>query len=737
MMKMNDSKSNKVNAVPGGASKYKLSDLKKWFSDFLDQTIAARSLSETCRNYYDGEQWTAAELAELEKRKQPAMVINRIAPKINFVLGVEIETRVDPHAYPRTPAHDDTSEAVTDALRYVCDSENFDELRTSVNEDLIIEGYGGVITEVECCNGKPEIRLRYIPWDRIFYDPYSKKPDFSDAKYVGVVNWWDYDDALDDDVYGKRPDVLEGASHNNSGDNYDETFEDKPRWVDDSRNRIRIIEVYWFEKGTYWVAHYCSGGFLVDPMPLDDFDDQGKAFSRVQLVSAFTARNMDNARYGIVKHLLSPQDGINKSRSKVTHQSTMRQIAFEDTALDDVENTRAELARPDGAVKLNQGALRDGSFQILPNNDQTQAHMALMQDSKSEIDQIGPDAALVASDQRQMSGRLFIAKQNAGNKELGRVFDNLRNWQVRVFNTIWSFVRKNWDYEKWLRIRDSEEKSGYRFVAVNRRMSRNERAREMIEEKDVPFDSAMFQLGVEKPVMEQLLAESQQQAQSIVQQQVQQAQQVRAQVAMQQGQQPQPPQEIPQEALAQMTQQVFQKLLEQSEVMQQEYIENDIAQIEVDIRLDAVPETSIVRQEQFSDLVSLAKNGVQIPPDLLIEASDLRNKSKIIKQMTEPDPAQQQAMQQQQQMQMQMVQGQMQKLNAEVQLMAAKAQSTQIDAQVKQMDAQQSQVETQISTQMAPLEAEKIESETQRNNAQAMKLAAEAGEKTNMPLDGI
>ena len=35
--------------------------------------------------------------------------------------------------------------------------------------------------------GEMEIKIDYVAWDRMFFDPHSCRPDFSDAGYLGVV----------------------------------------------------------------------------------------------------------------------------------------------------------------------------------------------------------------------------------------------------------------------------------------------------------------------------------------------------------------------------------------------------------------------------------------------------------------------------------------------------------------------------------------------------------------------
>jgi hypothetical protein len=83
-------------------------------------------------------------------------------------------------------------------------------------------------------------------------------------------------------------------------------------------------------------------------------------------------------------------------------------------------------------------------------------------------------------------------------------------------------------------------------------------------------------------------------------------------------------------------------------------------------------------------LAQMAGAGLPIPPDVLIEASSLRNKKALLERMkgAGQDPAQAQAQQQQQQLMMAEQEG-------KVRLLQAQATKAEADAQARLMEAQQ------------------------------------------------
>lgn len=66
--------------------------------------------------------------------------------------------------------------------------------------------------------------------------------------------------------------------------------------------------------------------------------------------------------------------------------------------------------------------------------------------------------------------------------------------------------------------------------------------------------------------------------------------------------------------------------------------QNALAEMNVDIEIDSVPDTANLAAEQFQALVDLARSGVQLPPKALIMASSLPDKRKVLEEMEQPDP---------------------------------------------------------------------------------------------------
>ena len=541
-----------------------VADLCRMFEEAEEATYTARQLAERDRDYVDNKQLTADEEATLKKRGQPPVIINRIKGKIEFLVGMEKERRVDPRAFPRTPKHEQDADGASQALKYALDEQRYDVKRSGVWRNLCVEGSGGIEVAVEDGYDGPQIVLRRVAWDRMFYDPHSSEPDFSDAGYKGVVVWMDYDDAV-----LKYPDAKEAldATMAERGNNSD-TFDDKPKWrlwADKKRKRVRVCQI-WIRRDDQWhFAEFTKGGILkAGPSPY--VTDKGESDDALVFASGYVDR--ENNRYGIVREMISPQDEVNKRRSKALHLLNTAQVFYEDGAIDDIEKFRKEVARPDGTPKVNPGALRDGAVKVETRVDLATAQFQLLQESKNEIDLRGPNATMMgekAQGSSSASGKAIIASQQGGMMEIGELLDNLRDLDIRVFRKVWWRIRQFWTAEKWIRTTDDER--NIKWVGMN------------VD----PMQMQALQMQVEQnPEMQKKIA-------GMVQ---------------------------------------------------------SVAELDCDIIIDEVPDSVTPALEQWQGLVELAKSGIPIPPDVLIEAApNLKNKDKLLERMNQPNPQVQQAQQ--------------------------------------------------------------------------------------------
>lgn len=457
------------------------SRLQQWFTAAEDATVTSRRESERARDYVDGKQLTPEQVQELKDRGQPPVVINRVRRKIEWLKGLEVQRRTDPRAFPRTPQHQQGAEAATDAIRYVCDNVDWDTTRSDVYENMLVEGFGGceVIHDADG-DGDPEIRVNHYPWDRLFYDPHSRRHDFSDARYKGAVLWMDQEDF--EDAYPKAKDHV-GTLMSTSAS---ETYDDKPtdRWIDFKRKRVRVVLIWFRHKNEWHFAKFIKDAILEEGKS-PYVDEKGRSVCPLIMGSAFVGRDLD--RYGLLRDMFDPQDEVNKRRSKALFGVTSRQTMSIAGALNSVADMKLELSRPDGHIEITAEALEDAArvgmrpFEILPNNDQISGQFDLLQEAKNEIDMLGANSALAGEGEANSSGRAVMAKQQGGLIEIASLNDRLHQLTREVYRQIWMRIRQFWKAEKWIRVTDDDR--NVRFVGLNRPVTLQEHLSQMPPEQ--------------------------------------------------------------------------------------------------------------------------------------------------------------------------------------------------------------------------------------------------------------
>ena len=114
-------------------------------------------------------------------------------------------------------------------------------------------------------------------------------------------------------------------------------------------------------------------------------------------------------------------------------------------------------------------------------------------------------------------------------------------------------------------------------------------------------------------------------------------------------------------------------------------VQNGLAEIDVDIVLDLGPDMVTLQHEEFAQLGEMAKAGIPVPPDVLLQASQLRNKKELIERIKAEGSVQAKLQQAEEiiknlQKQLQQVQGQMQQPKPPTALELAKIQDMQSKA---------------------------------------------------------
>lgn len=440
--------------------------LRKRFDDARDQLAEARDNSLRDRDYFDGPKQLNSDVRQtLSLRSQPAIYTNRVRPAVNGILGILEASRSDPRGFPRNPQDEASADVCTKTLRFIADTAKFDETKQDVAENFLIEGTGAAIVEMD----GEDIAITHIRHEEFYHDPYSRRADFRDARYMGVAKWKDAAE-----VRQKWADRINEIGDPLSGSRFfgilGSSFEDRPEgrgWIDRKRHRVMLVEEYAVVGGVWHRIVYVATGVLeyaVSPY----LDDKGRPTNPIEAVSCYVASGTvgqlggmsQNDRYGIVRDMVPIQDEVNASRSRSLHLMNSRQVQKVDMAAPPIDEVtvRQEAAKADGVIPPG--------YQIVTTAEQTQANLLRMQEAKGEIERMGPTPAVLGrSEGGSQSGRARLVLQQAGMTELARPLARLKDWELRCYRAMWCRARQFKQQPWWIRVTD--ELRTPEFLQVN------------------------------------------------------------------------------------------------------------------------------------------------------------------------------------------------------------------------------------------------------------------------------
>lgn len=565
--------------------------LRKMFDDSRDATQTNRLLCVRDRGYYDGPEQLNSDVRRILKaRGQPPIYTNRIRGMVDGILGVLDGAKVDPRAYPRNPQDDNAADVATKTLRFISDVSNFKQTKLDCAENFLIEGTCAAIIEA----AGEDIPVTQIRHEEHFADPFSRRNDFKDAKYQGIAKWMDASD-----VKARYPDRWKAMGDPLSGGAgaLETTWQDRPNnfkpWVDRNRQRLMMVEVYYNDiRPPEARAQWYRCVYCAQGVFEHDLSPYLNARTQ-ETVCPIEAQSCyvdrENNRYGRIRDAIPIQDEVNARRSRGLHLLNSRQI----------QERELGAAQVDANTARKEAARADGvipvGWMLVPTQDLASGNMLLLSEAKSELDRMGPTPAVLGrGDGPDQSGRSRQVLQQAGMTELARPLGRLSDWENRCYRQMWMRAQQFWTAPMFIRVTDET------------------RAPDFIKVNEPAFDEGG------QPVLA-TDAQGNPQMQPVT------------------GPDGQP---------------VMDPQSGQPQMQPQQKVNNRLAEMDMDIEIDTVPDTANLAQEVWADLLGITERIPMNSPDfmLAVELSPMPDKTRIIerlKQMQQDQAEQAQAQQQQ------------------------------------------------------------------------------------------
>jgi len=479
--------------------------LQEWYDQEWQRQAANRYQMQLDCDYYDGLQWADEDAQVLLDRNQAPLVFNEVKPTVDWLIGTERRTRIDFKVLGREKSDNDSAQAKTQLLKYLQDTNKSPFHRSHAFADSVRAGVGWL----ECgVRGDPTEELLYErneSWRNILYDSNDPTRDLSESRYLFRWKYLDEDIAL---VYfSDRAEVIRqavtdglsitsqdeddiwymGARVTAPGQDYSAASVGRFSPIDHSalawsrRPRVKMIECWYrmpvmkskFADGEFAGALFDDqnpdhlmaangGSSLFDKLEMEIrcaiFTSAGLVFDgpspfrhgKLPFVPIWCyRRSRDNAPYGVIRQVRDPQDDLNKRASKALWILSTNQVEMEEGAVEDIEDLRAEVARPDGIITRRRGT----ELKINRDVQLAEEQLQLMDRDANHIRNVsGVTAENMGRDTNADSGKAIIARQDQGSVVTAEIFDNLRYAVQQIGEMELSMVEQFYTMPKVVRI---------------------------------------------------------------------------------------------------------------------------------------------------------------------------------------------------------------------------------------------------------------------------------------------
>lgn len=434
-------------------------------------------------DYHHHLQWDPRDAQVLMDRNQAPLVFNEGRLSVEWVCGTEKRNRIDYKILPRSPDDEKPAEVATKVIKYTDDVNMARYHRSMAFRQAVVSGLGWLEEGINIDPEQERIYAGSVDWRLVVRDSRSRDPDYNkDGRYLFRKRKLDLDyaialmpecrelllnssadanvDQMEDRWYlGERltsahdQDFQSGLPSGMFGERgafVGSTYSDAGR-----RSSVDIIECWY--KVPENIKVFNRGrldGVQVDPAneehkqalaedwpcystvkwrmrvmlatlsaPLWDGPSPFK-HQKFDLIPMFGfRRGRDGQPYGLWRGMRDPQSDLNKRMSKALWAASSNRVIADKGAVDDVDEARAEFARPDAWIeKKPQSEIREVENQADISSSLTLAD----RDREHLRNASGVTNENLGRDTNATSGRAILAKQDQGSTTTAELFDSLR-----------------------------------------------------------------------------------------------------------------------------------------------------------------------------------------------------------------------------------------------------------------------------------------------------------------------
>jgi hypothetical protein len=167
-----------------------IKEVRELFKSARELESKPREQAEKAEKMYGGEQWKDSDRQSLEAANRACLTINEIEPKIDLLSGYQRQNRQDLRFLPIEGGDAKVAELLNVVVKNICDSTDVEYEETEVFEDALIAGRGMWHVYLDRDeNLEGDLKVEYWPQKDVYFGPFNRK-DQKDLEYLCKVKWF-------------------------------------------------------------------------------------------------------------------------------------------------------------------------------------------------------------------------------------------------------------------------------------------------------------------------------------------------------------------------------------------------------------------------------------------------------------------------------------------------------------------------------------------------------------------
>lgn len=334
--------------------KVDIETLKDTFQVGYEVFRQSRADASEAWDLYNNRHYNSEQLNRLASRGQPAETFNVVKLFARMLLGYYSTVVNTVRVYPQQYSDVDIASLLNDTANWVLRQNNFDAEGDFIKLDGILSGLFCVYVNVEDTEktdmfGRKiyDIKLESVPSNEIILDPMSRRPDYSDARYVHRFKWVSEDEFVEMFGQSKLSKVQEYDNHLGE----DDTDFDY-RYGADFYGRYRKLNNYLVvhcimkdDRSKYWSVFWCGDVIL---------SKKEITYKKVKFpYRVVKLHDSDIAEYyGIFKDVVESQKAINQALLQIQLAVNSSKALVQSEAVENIEQFAAAFNRVNAVIPV-------------------------------------------------------------------------------------------------------------------------------------------------------------------------------------------------------------------------------------------------------------------------------------------------------------------------------------------------------------------------------------------------